>query len=91
MALRFLELDSAEPNPENMGNYRYYYGKRHGKQSLHWITWLKLFLQNPIQKLKLQIANPVVLTEKKTIPVESVPVAKSSKPGEIRTKRTREK
>jgi hypothetical protein len=48
---------------------------------------------NPDSTIKTSTAktNPVVLTEKKIIPLESVPVAKSSKPGEVRIKRTREK
>jgi hypothetical protein len=42
-------------------------------------------------KIAVSKTNPVPITEKKITPIESEPVAKSSKPGEVRTKRTREK
>ncbi len=93
LALRFLELDKLEPNPENMVSTDVIMGRDTTTSSVALDNLANTLSANPDSTIKTSTTNtnPVVLTEKKIIPVESVPVAKSSKPGEVRTKRTREK
>jgi hypothetical protein len=93
LALRFLELDKLEPNPENMVSTDVIMGRDTATSSVALDNLANTLPANPDSTIKTSTpkTNPVVLTEKKIVPEESVPVAKSSKPGEVRTKRTREK
>ena len=93
LALRFLELDKLEPNAENMVSTDFIMGRDTATSSVALDNLASTLPAKPDSTIKTSTVktNPVVLTDKKIIPVESEPVAKSSKPGEVRTKRSREK
>lgn len=93
LALRFLELDKLEPNAENMVSTDAIMGRDTTTSSVALDNLANTLPARPDSTIKTSTVktNPVILTDKKIIPVESEPVAKSSKPGEVRTKRTREK
>ncbi len=92
IALKFLELDKLEPNAENMVST----DAIMGRDTIISTAALDNLAKNisaksdTITKSEPSKAVPVVVTDRKIIPIESEPVAKSSKPGEVRTKRTRE-
>jgi hypothetical protein len=93
LALRFLELDKLEPNAENMVSTDAIMGRDTAISSVALDNLANTLSTKPDSTIKTSTVknNPVMLTDKKIIPVESEPVAKSSKPGEVRSKRTREK
>ena len=92
LALRFLELDKLEPNPENMVSTNAILGIDTATSS---VALDNLANSIPVRndttnKASVSKAVPVTAAEKNIIPLESEPVAKSSKPGVVRNKRTRE-
>jgi hypothetical protein len=92
LALRFLELDKLEPNAENMVSTDAIMGRDTATSSLALDNLAITLPAKADTTVKASVSKPVSVTaDKKIIPVESEPVAKSSKPGEVRTKRTREK
>ena len=93
LSLRFLELDKLEPNAENMVSTDVIMGRDTAISSVALDNLANTLPAKPDSAIKTSTAktNPVVLTDKKIISAESEPVARSSKPGEVRTKRTREK
>ena len=92
LALRFLELDKLETNPENMVSTDAIMGRDTASNSIA-LDNLAITLPANADTTVTALASKTipVTSKKKTIPIESEPVAKSSKPGEVRTKRMREK
>lgn len=92
LALRFLELDKLEPNAENMISTDAIMGRDTtiSTAALDNLAKNILVKSDTLAKSETSKASPVAGMDKKIIPMESEPVAKSSKPGEVRTKRTRE-
>ena len=93
LALRFLELDKLEPNPENMVSTDVIMGRDTTSSTVALDNLAKTLpaKSDTADKTSVSKTVPIATDDKKIIPVESGPVAKSSKPGEVRTKRTREK
>jgi hypothetical protein len=92
LSLRFLELDKLEPNTESMVSTDIIMGR---DTTISIVSLDNLAKNVPAKSdttSKNETSKPVtvMISEKKIIPVESEPVAKSSKPGEVRTKRTRD-
>ncbi len=91
LVLRFLELDKLEPNAENMVSTDAIMGRDTATSSVALDNLAINLPANADTIVKASVSKTIPVADKKNIPVESEPVAKSSKPGEIRTKRTREK
>ena len=91
IALRFLNLDSAETNTEGWVTTDIIMGRDTISNTLALDKLSKTFpvVTDTVAKTE-QIKTSAVVNETKAIPVESVPVAKNINPGEVRSKRTRE-
>ena len=94
IALRFLNLDSAETNTEGWVTTDIIMGRDTINNTLALDKLSKTFpstivVTDTVAKTE-QIKTSAVVNETKAIPVESVPVAKNINPGEVRSKRTRE-
>ena len=92
---RFLELDKLEINPENMVSTDIIMGRNTSGNSIaldHLANNLPTSLDTVTNITKSFKTDSINITTKKIIKTEETePVAKSSKPGEVRSKRTREK
>ncbi len=94
IALRFLNLDSAETNTEGWVTTDIIMGRDTISNTLALDKLAKTFpsttvIIDTVAKTD-QAKTPTIVTETKVIPAESVPVAKNINPGEVRSKRTRE-
>jgi hypothetical protein len=93
--LRFLEIDSSEKDNEGWVTTDIIMGRDTISNTLTLDKLAKVFppvsgISVPATKNEQAKINPAE-AEVKPPPVESVPVAKNSNPGEVRTKRSREK
>ncbi len=95
VALRFLEIDSADTEKEGWVSTDIIMGRDTVSKTFALDKFAKVYpassaATDSIVKTGQVKATPVVVTESKPIPEESVPVARNANPGEIRTKKTRE-
>jgi hypothetical protein len=95
IALRFLEIDSADTEKEGWVSTDIIMGRDTVSKTLALDKFVKVYPASPaatdsIVKTGKAKATPAVITESKPVPEESVPVAKNANPGEVRTKKTRE-
>jgi len=91
--LRFLELDSVANNQENWVSTDIIMGRDTASNTIALDNLAKTFPANPALTgtvLKKDTAAAAKI-EKKQIETETAPVAKAANPGEVRTKRSREK
>jgi len=94
IALRFLEIDSADTEKEGWVSTDIIMGRDTVSKTLALDKFSKAYPATPaadsIVKTGKAKATPIVVSESKPLPEESVPVAKNANPGEVRTKKTRE-
>jgi hypothetical protein len=92
---RFLELDKLEMNPENMVSTDIITGRDTLGNTIALDNMAKTFpvISDTVSTVTKypKTDSTIIVAEKKIKPEETEPVAKSSKPGEVRNKRTREK
>jgi hypothetical protein len=95
IALRFLEIDSADTEKEGWVSTDIIMGRDTVSKTLALDKFTKFYPAasaptDSIVKTEKAKATPIVVTESNPLPEESVPVAKNANPGEVRTKKTRE-
>ena len=95
VALRFLEIDRADTEKEGWVSTDIIMGRDTVSKTLALDKFSKAYpattaATDSIVKPGKAKATPLVVTESKSLPEESVPVAKNANPGEVRTKKTRE-
>ena len=100
VALRFLDLDSAETNKEGWVTTDIIMGRDTISNTLALDKLAKVFPSSPVAVTPVSIDTVTKTATEKTTPAavetkpvlaESQPVAKNINPGEVRNKRTREK
>ena len=91
IAIRFLELDKLEINNENMVSTDLIMGRDTGINTVALDNFTNAFpLSNDTTNKSFRTKGTKYLSENKLITADSIAVAKSSKTGEIRNKRTRD-
>ncbi len=95
IALRFLEIDSADTEKEGWVSTDIIMGRDTVSKTFALDKFAKVYPAVPFAadtsvKTGKVKATPLVVTESTPLPEESVPVAKNANPGEVRTKKTRE-
>ena len=96
VALRFLEIDNADTEKEGWVSTDIIMGRDTVSKTFALDKFTKVYpastaATDSIVKTGQVKATPVVVTESKPLSEVSVPVAKNANPGEVRTKKTREK
>ena len=96
IALRFLDIDNTDTEGDGWVSTDIIMGRDTVSKTLALDKFTKVYPAtsaptDSIVKTGQAKATPLVVIESKPLPEESVPVAKNANPGEVRTKKTREK